>query len=256
MKNLVAFLGIVSLVAFTGAVGAKEAETLDVSSTGSVQVKTSNTGAGAGASANTSVSSKSEFENETETESEKSNDDSVFQNNESDIDFASRSSNQSTTSVSVGVRAIEVRGWDPKQKEEFLLQLKERVELTSGQDLENFARGVLLQDENMESATVSEDNIEVEYRQPVKFLGIFATTIKTNVSVSSDAKVKVKFPWYRVFFYVPEELTELSIEADLQESIEVTAENSIQVQAGKFQTISNVLKTKHDTAKNSIGNIR
>lgn len=261
MKNLVVFLGIVSLVIFTGIVGAKETETLDVSGTGSVQIKTSNTGASTETGASASVSNKQDSENETEieTESEKSNDNSVFQNNESNFDFSSRSSDDhATTSMSVGVRASEVRGWDPKQKEEFLLQLKERVELTSGQDLENFARGVLLNDKNMKSATISEEEVEVEYKQPAKFLGMFPATINSNILVSGDTKVKVKFPWYKIFFYIPEEISEASIETDVQASLEgqVGIENAIQKQAQVFQTVSNVLKTKHDTAKNSVGNIR
>jgi hypothetical protein len=33
-------------------------------------------------------------------------------------------------------------------------------------------------------------------------------------------------------------------------------QNTMNLAGQQFQTISNVLKTKHDTAKNSVGNIR
>lgn len=243
MKNFLIFLGFLSLFLAPGL--AKEANSqgttgssasVNTSNSASTQTKASNTNANAAADVNVDVSVSGQSKNE---------DKSVSQNSASSTTSASATSS-SATSVSVGVRASEIRDWDAQTKQEFLLQLKERVEVTSGQDLENFARGVLLKDENMESAVVNEESIEIEYRQPAKFLGIFPAKIKANVTVGNDAQVKVKFPWYRVFYSVPKELVESSIEASVKESLTVNAENSIQTQAKNFESISTVLKAKHE----------
>jgi hypothetical protein len=46
----------------------------------------------------------------------------------------------------------------------------------------------------------------------------------------------------------------MSAGGDAQANIDL--QNTLQKQQQTFQTISNVMKTKHDTAKNSISNVR
>ena len=81
----------------------------------------------------------------------------------------------------VSVSAVEVRGWDPKQKQEFLATVKAHAQVRSEQDLENFATGILLKDENVEEISSDEDSVEVRYRVPAKFLGLFETSIPVIV---------------------------------------------------------------------------
>src|SRR3989344_2171914 len=64
----------------------------------------------------------------------------------------------------VSVQAVEIRGWDATQKQEFLATVKVHAQVQSGQDLENFATGVLLRDENVDEVEGSEERVEVSYR--------------------------------------------------------------------------------------------
>ncbi|RJQ34407.1 hypothetical protein C4556_02710 [Candidatus Parcubacteria bacterium] len=181
----------------------------------------------------------------------------IFQNNQSDIDFLQGNV--------VSVSAVEVRGWDPKQKQEFLATVKAHAQVQSGQDLENFATGILLKDENVEEISSDEDSVEVRYRVPAKFLGIFETSIPVIV-VAEKAQgelgggVKVRFPWYRVLFGIEEEVSETSLETDIGAEVIADLDSDgaldVSVAARIYTAISNVLKTKHDTVKNSVGNIR
>ena len=165
----------------------------------------------------------------------------------------------------VSVSAVEVRGWDPKEKQEFLATVKTHAQVRSEQDLENFATGILLKDENVEEISSDEDSVEVRYRVPAKFLGIFETSIPVIV-VAEKAQgelgggVKVRFPWYRVLFGVEEEVSETSLESDIGAAVIADLDSDgaldVSVAARIYTAISNVLKTKHDTVKNSVGNIR
>jgi hypothetical protein len=55
------------------------------------------------------------------------------------------------------------------------------------------------------------------------------------IEIASDKNAKVKFPWWAFM---------------------ATNKNGDELGQQLVDTISNVLKTKHDTIKNSIGNIR
>src|SRR3989338_903228 len=181
----------------------------------------------------------------------------VVQHNQSDLDFLSGNA--------VSASAVEVRGWDPKQKQEFLATVKVHAEVQSEQDLENFAKGILINDENVEEISSDEDSVEVRYRVPAKFLGFFETTLPVTV-VAKKAQgelgegVRVHFPWYRFLFGVPDEVSETSLEISVSSAViaDLDSDGALDfaVSARLYSAISNILKTKHDTVKNSINNIR
>lgn len=84
-----------------------------------------------------------------------------------------------------------------------------------------------------------------------------------EVGGSATDRVKVRFPWYRIFVKKSETSDELKAEVSAKLVGAVWA-NVDDVQsitdAGRIshtlQVVSGILKTKHDTAKNSVGNIR
>src|SRR3989344_3682463 len=165
----------------------------------------------------------------------------------------------------VSVQAVEIRGWDATQKQEFLATVKAHAQVRSEQDLENFAKGVLLKDENVEEISSDEDSVEVRYRVPAKFLGLIDATLPVIV-VAAKAQgelgggVQVHFPWYSFLFGVSDVVSETTLESDVATAVgaDLDGDGSLDVAATArlYNAISNVLKTKHDTAKNSIGNIR
>ena len=167
------------------------------------------------------------------------------------------------------MRAVEVRGWDPIQKQEFLATVKVHAEVQSGEDLENFARGILITDENVESLVSDESSVEVRYSLPVRFLGFLETSIPARITVmdadgdgAADSRVKVRFPWYRVLFSIPEEVSASSLESELSAKLgaELVFSEDIGFSPSRaaqlYQSIAVALKVKHDVAMNSIRNIK
>ena len=187
----------------------------------------------------------------------------TVQHNESDLEFLTRG---------VSLQAVEVRGWDPEKKREFLASVKSHRDVKSEQELENFAQGVLLNDENIESLSFNYQKIEFEYKSQGRLFGFIPISYRQSVTVDVEAegeeRVKVKFPWYH--FLLAKGVTEGELDADISAAIGselagprkngsiVAADYNAEVRAyaQTFTTISNILKTKHDAAMASIQNIR
>ena len=189
--------------------------------------------------------------------------DLIMQRNVTDLEFVGKLSSP------VALQAVEVRGWDPEKKKEFLATVKAHAELKSGQDLENFARGILLKDENIESLESNDESVEIAYKMPAKFLGVVPASIRANTSVSTrskstnttdtQARVKVKFPWYRFLFRLDGNVKADSLASVIEEALlaigDASADDPRYVGRVMFTT-STALKIKHDTVKNSINNVR
>ncbi len=163
----------------------------------------------------------------------------------------------------ISVSAVEVRGWDPEQKQEFLQEVKTFAELQSGQDLENFAKGVLLEDENIEDIEFRTNGLEVAYKATGKLLGFIPHTFTERVVAEGedgqDIEVKVKLPWYSFLLSPDVDPNEIANEAKKKhkEVIHIESWSFGASNAGTFLVIlSDILQTKHDTVKNSINNIR
>ena len=200
----------------------------------------------------------------------------ISQYNETDLDFVR------ARGSSISADAVEVRGWDEQRKADFLREVKKHAEIQSGQDLENFARGVLLRDENVDEVELGEDDVRMDYRLPAKFLGIFPalirarTTVVTNQTDETNSdkfgRVKIKFAWYHVFFrkFVSEDELEQEIndevlvafenngsqaEAD-DRPVETLSLNYGKIQAEVLDILGSVMQRAHETAKNSINNLK
>ena len=200
----------------------------------------------------------------------------ISQYNETDLDFVR------ARGSSISADAVEVRGWDEQRKADFLREVKKHAEIQSGQDLENFARGVLLRDENVDEVELGEDDVRMDYRLPAKFLGIFPalirarTTVVTNQTDETNSdkfgRVKTKFAWYHVFFrkFVSEDELEQEIndevlvvfenngsqaEAD-DRPVETLSLNYGKIQAEVLDILGSVMQRAHETAKNSINNLK
>jgi hypothetical protein len=165
---------------------------------------------------------------------------------------ATTSTNSSGGSV-VSVKARTVRGWSDDDKEKFMLTVKNHAQIQSGQDLENFATGILIKDENVASVESDDSTVEVRYKLPAKFLGIFSAEIEASTDVDVDAtgelgnqkEVSVKFPWYRIFFSLDESARADVIKAAIQSSVdaEVTGDATVSAKAKTVQLVSSILKS-------------
>ncbi|MBU6501029.1 MAG: hypothetical protein KGJ89_02795 [Patescibacteria group bacterium] len=165
--------------------------------------------------------------------------------NTSTFDEGTSSKNASVISAS----AVEIRGWDATQKQQFLGTVKAQAELRSGQDLQNFAKGVLLRDDNVEDVQVASDTVKVSYKEPAKLFGVFGSSLSAQVETDAQGRVKVHYPWYSFLFSVPSSVASAELETKLNASIGQTSlQNNLQGQAQVIQSISNILKAAHDTA--------
>lgn len=88
----------------------------------------------------------------------------------------------------------------------------------------------------VEEISLNFEEIKTKINTEMKFLGIFPISAKAEVEIESEGEVKVKFPWWAFLASGKEDKEELGKRVST--------------------TLSNVLKTRHDTVKNSIGNIR
>jgi hypothetical protein len=161
----------------------------------------------------------------------------------------------------VSVAAGDVNGLTEEEKREFLASVKEHAEVQSGQDLENFAKGVLLDNEDIEELSAEDTSVVVKHRTHGKLFGFIPLTLWQEVKVETEGaeagRVKLKLPWYA--FLVAMDVTPEDLEAEIgkhEKWFKSNANAGLSVHAAIFTSISNVLKTRHDTAKNSVGNIR
>jgi hypothetical protein len=171
----------------------------------------------------------------------------VQQYNETDIEFLAELVNP------VAVSAVEVRGWNPEKKQEFLRTVKAHAEVQSEQDLQNFATGILLQDENVQEVRVEQESTQVAYLMPAKLFGFISGTLAAKSTVDAEGRVKVQFPWYRVFYRLSQEAQASSLEAHLASELELVSQKldlqtHIGVKTEILATIVASLKTKHDLA--------
>lgn len=158
---------------------------------------------------------------------------------------------------SVSIMARELRGWAADEKQAFLATVKTQAEVKSEQELENFAKGVLLKDENVKSVALSQEKMSISYEMPARFLGIFPTSLTMRAEVATDGTVKIALPWYAFLFKKLFAMGDIKSEmvASLPE-VEDEVLVSFEMRASVMTILNDILKTKHDTAKNSINNIR
>ena len=94
--------------------------------------------------------------------------------------------------------------------------------------------GMAEADRPVEDVAFQYGKIIVKLEQELSLFGVIHVTPVVTVEVNADGRVKVRYPWW----------------AFLASGKDDTLGEKI------FSTLSNVLKTKHDTVKNSISNVR
>jgi hypothetical protein len=132
----------------------------------------------------------------------------------------------------------------------------------SEQDLENFAKGVLLENENVEEFSLNYEKIEVKYRSSGRLFGFIPISFTQRVELDAEeedtGRVKVKMPWFA--FLLKADVSAEDIEEEVQASISGNLGNNenwdFGAQAEIIASISNILKTKHESAMNAIRNLK
>lgn len=130
--------------------------------------------------------------------------------------------------------------------------------IESEDDLELYATALADSDEQIQKIVINE-GVLVEYEQPAKFLGFIDITYTATAEVDKLGRLKVQFPFW--LFLTQNNSRE--IETELQDRLaedellaNIDLQNILQKQQQTLQTISNVMKAKHDTIKAVLRNVR
>lgn len=86
-----------------------------------------------------------------------------------------------------------------------------------------------------ESISLNYEKITTKISTRVKMFGVIPATVTATVEIDAASRVRVRFPWWTFL---------------------ATGKDAEGLGARVLTALSNVLKTKHDTIKNSIGNVR
>jgi type VI protein secretion system component Hcp len=87
----------------------------------------------------------------------------------------------------------------------------------------------------VEQISLNVEKIKTKVAQEVRLFGIIPVRATATVEIDAENRVKVKYPWW---------------------SFLASGKDAEGLGERIFTTLSNVLKTKHDTVKNAIGNVR
>jgi hypothetical protein len=168
---------------------------------------------------------------------------------------------QNTT---ITIQGVTVRGWDYTKKEEILDAAPEDPsDVATKEDLELFVMSTVEADANMESVSFNFDKIVIHYATSGRLFGIIPLTFTEVVELDTDptsktvGRVKVKFPWFRFLLRPDISAGEVEEAAEKGHDKWIALDSwSATDQAEAFASVSNILKTRHDTVKNSISNVR
>jgi len=83
-------------------------------------------------------------------------------------------------------------------------------------DLDTYTKLVVEERPVVKNISVEDDGLEVEYRQPARFLAVFSSSLKAKVMVKKDGSVKVKLPWYSFLFSKDADEVETKLMADIE----------------------------------------
>lgn len=184
----------------------------------------------------------------------------IVQYNETDLDFLTGVSvkrGDTTADVEITVDGATVRGWDPKVKQEITAAAKASVRTDA--ELAVLAAATAASDTAVESISLNFSKIEWNYRTQGRLFGFLSVPLRKTITVElnpvASERVKIKYPWYAFLTSVdvPQEDLTTDVDAEVRGEADLA---SFEAQARVFTAVSNVLKTKHDTAKNSINNVR
>jgi hypothetical protein len=74
------------------------------------------------------------------------------------------------------------------------------ADVTTSNDLSDYARSLLSNDENIVKVESDADSVSIWYKEPAKFLGIVPLMVTVQATVNADGTVKIDYPWWYDLF--------------------------------------------------------
>lgn len=142
---------------------------------------------------------------------------------------------------------VIVRGWDTEKKEE-VANMEKNIKATAEAD------------ENIASIEIKPEKIEMQYRRPAKLFGFIPVAYYHAFTIDDKGNVAQGHPWWLAFakddadsFGSDAKYVFQNNQSDLRF---IKMQTAIEQQVQRFNALSNVLKTRHEAAMNSIRNIK
>jgi hypothetical protein len=168
--------------------------------------------------------------------------------------------------ISVVLRARELRNADIAKKDAVRVAAPTTSDkVITGDDLANFILLDAEGDAAVEDVSLNFEKIVIKHKAKGKLFGFIRISYTENIEIDTSEKsklgmIKVKLPWYSSL--VNEDVDPDDVEADAknaakEKQIDVDSWSwGMSERAWAYSSVSNILKTRHDTAKNSISNVR
>ncbi len=140
--------------------------------------------------------------------------------------------------------AVIVRGWDPDKKAAIEARVKEATD----------------KDENIASAEVDNDKIEVQYRRPVKLFGFIPVAYYHAFTVDGKGNIAQGHPWWLIFATGDATAFSADVQADFRNNqsglrwIKTPTELELQIQ--RFSALIEILKTRHDASQQAVSSLK
>ncbi len=134
----------------------------------------------------------------------------------------------------------------------------------SEEELKDYLGALIQNDKNIQKVEILNNSTKLDYSSPAKLFGFIPIKYNMNINVAQNRKVEIKLPWYASFAKKDIDVSKLKEELESNLPNQTTDENleflaiqtKVQNLQQTIQTLSNILKTKHDAALNAIRNIR
>ncbi len=121
------------------------------------------------------------------------------------------------------------------------------------QDFEKNTEAKAEGDENISEVDIAPDHVDVGYQHSAKLFGIFPMTMNLHAVVDKDGNLKINAPWYRFLTTSDFGAFSAAVQADFQAqqgSLKTfKVQDLLQRQAQYFNSLTNILKTRHDASQ-------
>lgn len=120
---------------------------------------------------------------------------------------------------------IEVEGSDLSSEDKRAIVNLEGNTLTTiktDDDLKAYNSVVIETNPNISTISAGDGSVEITYRHPAKFLGIWRTSLSATARVENNERVSIQLPWYSFLFSTGK--------GDVEKTINVNLENDAMVQ--------------------------
>ncbi|MDO8466672.1 MAG: hypothetical protein Q7S83_00860 [bacterium] len=142
---------------------------------------------------------------------------------------------------------VTVRGWDAEKKEAIM-------------GMEANVKATVEADENISSITIAPDKIEMAYRRPAKLFGFIPVAYQHAFTVDEKGNVAQGHPWWLMFAKDDADNFGSDVKYIFQNNqtdlVFIKMQTIMQQQMQRFSALSNVMKSRHEAAMNSIRNMK